>query len=148
MSTTKSSDLPGLGLTHEHPHSAMDEKGSVTPDSASDDPETVAATYGISEKHLVRKLDRHLLPGVCVLYLLSFLDRSNVANARLEGLTTDLGITGNEYLTGTLLKGRIHDPFSKDTSREALSSTLSLAHTHSLCGQAISICHFMIFSYL
>ena len=102
-STTKPTDLPGLGLSHEHPHSVADEKGNVTPDSASDDPETVAATYGVSEKHLVRKLDRHLLPGVCVLYLLSFLDRSNVANARLEGLTTDLGITPNEYLTGLTL---------------------------------------------
>ncbi|KAL1297491.1 hypothetical protein AAFC00_005010 [Neodothiora populina] len=52
------------------------------------------------EKRLLRKLDRRLLPGVSVLYLLSFLDRSNVANARLEGLTKDLGMTGNEYLTG------------------------------------------------
>lgn len=60
----------------------------------------VAAALGINEKKLLRKLDMHLLPGVCALYLLSFLDRSNVANARLEGLTTDLGMTGNQYLTG------------------------------------------------
>ena len=59
--------------------------------------------YGINEKKLLRKLDLHLLPGVCVLYLLSFLDRSNVANARLEGLTTDLHMTGNQYLTGLTL---------------------------------------------
>ncbi|KAF2171851.1 hypothetical protein M409DRAFT_63405 [Zasmidium cellare ATCC 36951] len=37
---------------------------------------------------------------VCVLYLLSFLDRSNTANARLEGLTDDLHMTGNQYNTG------------------------------------------------
>ena len=30
----------------------------------------------------------------------SFLDRSNTANARLEGLTTDLHMTGNQYNTG------------------------------------------------
>jgi len=46
-----------------------------------------------SEKALVRKLDRHLLPVLTLLYLLSFLDRSNVGNARLEGLTTDLKIS-------------------------------------------------------
>lgn len=66
----------------------------------------VAAAYGLNEKRLLRKLDRHLLPGVCVLYLLSFLDRSNVANARLEGLLEDdigLGMTPNEYLTGLTL---------------------------------------------
>lgn len=57
-------------------------------------------SYGISEKSLLRKLDRHLLPGVCTLYLLSFLDRSNVANAKLDGLDTDLHMTGDQYLTG------------------------------------------------
>lgn len=42
----------------------------------------VAAAYGLDEKHILRKLDRHLLPGVCVLYLLSFLDRSNGQSLR------------------------------------------------------------------
>ena len=56
------------------------------------------------EKALLRKIDRTLLPAVSVLYLLSFLDRSNVANARIEGLTTDLGnMTGDQYLTGLTL---------------------------------------------
>lgn len=66
----------------------------------------VAAAHGLHEKSILRKLDRHLLPGVCVLYLLSFLDRSNVANARLEGLLRDdigLGMSPNEYLTGLTL---------------------------------------------
>lgn len=54
----------------------------------------------INEKSLLRKLDWRLLPGVSLLYLVSFLDRSNVANARLDGLVTDLHMSGNEYLTG------------------------------------------------
>ncbi|KAJ4371405.1 hypothetical protein N0V83_004622 [Neocucurbitaria cava] len=57
----------------------------------------------INEKKLLRTLDLRLLPAVSILYLLSFLDRSNVANARIEGLTTDLGMTGNQYLTGLTL---------------------------------------------
>ncbi|KAF1922947.1 MFS transporter [Didymella exigua CBS 183.55] len=57
----------------------------------------------INEKRLLRMLDLRLLPAVSILYLLSFLDRSNVANARIEGLTTDLHMTGNEYLTGLTL---------------------------------------------
>lgn len=61
------------------------------------------STHGVREKALLRKLDFHLLPAVTILYLLSFLDRSNVANARLEGLTTDLHMTGNQYLTGLTL---------------------------------------------
>ena len=37
----------------------------------------IGAHFGVNEKALVRKLDRKLLPAVTVLYLLSFLDRSN-----------------------------------------------------------------------
>ena len=55
---------------------------------------------GITDKALVRKIDLHLLPPLTLLYLLSFLDRSNVGNARLEGLIDDLYISGNQYLTG------------------------------------------------
>jgi len=40
-----------------------------------------------------------------LLYLLSFLDRANVANARLEGLEKDLGLSadGSDYLNGLTL---------------------------------------------
>ncbi|KAL2824930.1 major facilitator superfamily domain-containing protein [Aspergillus cavernicola] len=65
---------------------------------------SVADDYdGINEKALLRKLDFKLLPPLTILYLLSFLDRSNVGNARLEGLTDDIGMTGNQYLTGLTL---------------------------------------------
>jgi hypothetical protein len=42
----------------------------------------------VNERAFLRKLDWKLLPAVSILYLLSFLDRSNVANARIDGLTT------------------------------------------------------------
>lgn len=44
---------------------------------------------GVNDKNLVRKIDWRVIPGVILLYLLSFLDRSNVANAKVEGLATD-----------------------------------------------------------
>lgn len=65
-------------------------------------------SFGVNERALIRKLDYTLLPAVTVLYLMSFLDRSNgphieldnpcgmaancnlVANARVEGLVTDV----------------------------------------------------------
>jgi hypothetical protein len=70
-----------------------------------DSPQAASSTSSadfthINEKSLLRKLDWRLLPGVSLLYLVSFLDRSNVANARLDGLVKDLNMTGNEYLTG------------------------------------------------
>ncbi|KAL2009378.1 hypothetical protein VTN00DRAFT_7572 [Thermoascus crustaceus] len=61
------------------------------------------ANFNINEKALLRKLDLRLLPPVTLLYLLSFLDRSNVGNAKLEGLTEDLNMSGNQYLNGLTL---------------------------------------------
>ncbi|CAG7985548.1 unnamed protein product [Penicillium olsonii] len=58
---------------------------------------------GINEKALLRKLDYRLLPPLTILYLLSFLDRSNVGNARLEGMADDINMSGNQYLTGLTL---------------------------------------------
>lgn len=65
----------------------------------------------INEKALVRKLDYKLLPALTFLYLLSFLDRSNVGNARIEGLVKDLNMTGNEYLTSLTLFWWVESPF-------------------------------------
>ncbi|KAG9252848.1 major facilitator superfamily domain-containing protein [Emericellopsis atlantica] len=71
---------------------------STPPNEASD-----LEIKNVNEKALLRKLDWQLLPAVGILYLLSFLDRSNVGNARIEGLLDDVGMTGNQYLTGLTL---------------------------------------------
>ncbi|KAH9832213.1 major facilitator superfamily domain-containing protein [Rhodofomes roseus] len=55
------------------------------------------------ERKLVRKLDARLLPILTILYLLSFLDRSNIGNAKLDGLTTDLKMTQADYLNALTL---------------------------------------------
>ncbi|KAJ7170257.1 MFS general substrate transporter [Mycena crocata] len=41
------------------------------------------------ERRLVRKLDKRILPITCLLYLFAYLDRSNLGNARLQGLPDD-----------------------------------------------------------
>lgn len=43
-----------------------------------------------STRKLVRKIDLTLLPFLALLYLLSFLDRTNIGNARLAGLEASL----------------------------------------------------------
>ncbi|KAI5477758.1 MFS general substrate transporter [Pseudohyphozyma bogoriensis] len=51
-------------------------------------------SYTVEEEaRVVRKVDWALLPGLTALYLLSFLDRSNIGNAKLLGMLTDIGIT-------------------------------------------------------
>ncbi|CZT16033.1 related to MFS transporter [Ramularia collo-cygni] len=51
----------------------------------------------VREKALVRKIDKHVIPMVMSLYLMSFIDRVNIGNARLYGLEEDLGMTGNMF---------------------------------------------------
>jgi len=48
-------------------------------------------------KALIRKIDYHLIPFLALLYLLSFLDRTNIGNARLDTLEKDLNLTGLQY---------------------------------------------------
>jgi MFS family permease len=58
------------------------------------------------EKAVIRKFDRKLVMFLGFLYMLSFLDRSNIGNARIAGLETDLNLSGAQYdwlLTGFYL---------------------------------------------
>lgn len=61
-------------------------------------PETTIESFShIDEKKVLRKLDLRLIPVLALLYLLSFLDRGNIGNAKIEGLQEDLGLLPNEY---------------------------------------------------
>ncbi|KAJ6095401.1 hypothetical protein N7486_006147 [Penicillium sp. IBT 16267x] len=49
------------------------------------------------EKALVKKIDLMLLPVIWVMYLLSYMDRTNIANAKVSGMEEDLDLNSNEY---------------------------------------------------
>lgn len=49
------------------------------------------------DKKLMWKVDRWLIPWLSLLYLLSFLDRTNIGNARLAGLEDDLDMKPTDY---------------------------------------------------
>ncbi|KAL6709467.1 hypothetical protein ACN47E_001402 [Coniothyrium glycines] len=52
----------------------------------------------IAEKKLLRKCDLHVLPPLFLLFLLAFLDRTNIGNAKIQGLTRDLDMeNGKAY---------------------------------------------------
>jgi sugar phosphate permease len=76
------------------PHNVKDDSSSVLggtglfrePRVVSDD-----------EKRAVRKLDYTILPVMTMFYFLSFLDRSNIGNARVAGLQAGLGLTDHQY---------------------------------------------------
>ncbi|TPX20251.1 hypothetical protein DIZ76_016139 [Coccidioides immitis] len=49
------------------------------------------------EKRVVKKLDWRVMPLLSALYLLSFLDRTNIGNARIAGMESDLRLNGSQY---------------------------------------------------
>lgn len=88
--STISRDSPGFSTSHTRKNDAQE--GIVN--------ETADRNGGfdhIDEKKVLRKMDLHLLPMVTLLYLLSFLDRGNIGNANIEGLTASLHMTGPQY---------------------------------------------------
>ncbi|EAW08535.1 putative MFS transporter [Aspergillus clavatus NRRL 1] len=49
------------------------------------------------DRALLWKLDLKLIPWLSLLYLISFLDRTNIGNAKLAGLQRDLHLTNDQY---------------------------------------------------
>lgn len=49
------------------------------------------------DKKTTRKVDIRMIPMLMFIYILNYLDRNNIASARLGGLEEDLGLVGNQY---------------------------------------------------
>ncbi|KAI9842631.1 MAG: hypothetical protein M1837_006998 [Sclerophora amabilis] len=49
------------------------------------------------ERTVIKKFDRRVVLFMAVLYMLSFLDRSNIGNAKVAGLTVDLNLSSAQY---------------------------------------------------
>ncbi|ATY59114.1 Major facilitator superfamily transporter [Cordyceps militaris] len=55
--------------------------------------------YAALEKRLVRKLDCRLMPVLTCMIVLNYLDRNALPNARVQGIESHLGLTGDEFNT-------------------------------------------------
>ncbi|CAF1192569.1 unnamed protein product [Rotaria sordida] len=62
--------------------------GDISSTKTVDDPD---------DKKLLRKLDLRLIPGITLLYLLNYLDRVNIGQAKLNGITTSLNLPSAQY---------------------------------------------------
>ncbi|KAJ0119965.1 mfs transporter [Diaporthe amygdali] len=51
------------------------------------------------ETKLKRKIDLRLMPAIILMYILNYIDRNNIAAAKLAGLEEDLGLSSTEYET-------------------------------------------------
>jgi hypothetical protein len=88
-------------MTEEKHNPVLQEKGTVelyeTVSTSSDSEQEQHLFDDKATARLVRKIDLRLLPFLALLYLLSFLDRTNIGNARLAGLEKSLHMKGLDY---------------------------------------------------
>ena len=61
---------------------------------------------------VVRKIDLHLVSSLCLLFIFNILDRSNIANARLGGMQSDLGLSDTQYQTAVAIMVSTHKYWS------------------------------------
>jgi len=75
------------------------EEGRAPSSRSPTDDDTTSFDNSIQDRHLVRKIDSRLLPILTLLYLLSFLDRTNIGSAKILGLSADLNLSPSAYNT-------------------------------------------------
>ncbi|RYN26158.1 hypothetical protein AA0115_g7284 [Alternaria tenuissima] len=50
-----------------------------------------------AERRLIRKLDMRILPVLWILYLVNFIDRANIGNAKIQGMEKELNLIGQRF---------------------------------------------------
>jgi hypothetical protein len=71
-------------------------EASKLPSRMGDDQQEIAdalARYtpgSAEEKKLLRKIDLHLMPILWIMYVLNYVDRTNIGNAKIAGMGDDL----------------------------------------------------------
>lgn len=84
----------------------------------------------VREAALVRKVDLRLMPMVILMYIMNYLDRNNIAAARLAGLQKELKLTSTQY--------SVSAPFEIIASTWLMIACIRLASAFSL--SAMSSC--------
>lgn len=77
---------PSASTYSEKGHTSQIERGSPQDEGGLHGHEIYNAhvdVSGVDEKKLIRKLDWYLVPWLSLLYLLSFLDRTSIGNAKV-----------------------------------------------------------------
>nr|XP_018264739.1 uncharacterized protein I303_02918 [Kwoniella dejecticola CBS 10117]OBR86897.1 hypothetical protein I303_02918 [Kwoniella dejecticola CBS 10117] len=104
-----------MALHHEHDHDhdreyGKDEKVQPLDLSANEVDHEYNEYVSLSEefsgdalKKLTRKIDIRVVPQLIFIYMLSYIDRGNVGNARLFGAQADTGLSNTDWNTGLSL---------------------------------------------
>ena len=91
-----------IETSSEHDHSYVNpyyDPDIAHPHVEYDDDLHVECPSHTTPRKLVTKIDLRVIPVLSILYLLAFLDRTNIANASIFGLQKDLKLKSTEYNT-------------------------------------------------
>lgn len=89
--------LPAINLSGNESRQKLQDDSLYHRESIKSEDPTHASWPQSKERALVRKIDWKLLPILCLIYLMAFLDRVNIGNAVIYGLQKDLKLVGNQY---------------------------------------------------
>ncbi|OBA13459.1 uncharacterized protein OGAPODRAFT_95633 [Ogataea polymorpha] len=64
-----------------------------------------------AHKRLIRHMDLRIMPILSAMYFFSALDRSNIGNAKVAGMNTDIGISDAQYSTAVSIVYSTYLPF-------------------------------------
>jgi MFS family permease len=81
---------------HELTLEQKDIQDDLVTSSSSIDPEQTRIDSAL-DKRISRKLDTHILPWLFGIWFFAFIERSNIGNAKITGLTTDLDLDGVKF---------------------------------------------------
>ncbi|KAF7194514.1 putative transporter C11D3.18C [Pseudocercospora fuligena] len=76
--------------------SAQHQEVRKEPDEKASDHEAINPAM---QKQLNKKFDKHIVPFLFGMWLLAFIDRTNIGNAKIDGLVEDLDLKGLKYNT-------------------------------------------------
>ncbi|EPS38004.1 hypothetical protein H072_8259 [Dactylellina haptotyla CBS 200.50] len=80
-------------IVYEENASRMPHRGGLS----SEDADFLANFPVEKRKKLIRKVDWRMIPFLTILYLITYIDKTNIGNAKIEGLTEDLHMSGIQY---------------------------------------------------
>lgn len=109
--TTKIESSPASLKDSDNVEFAATHKEGVTDESSGEELVTVEKGYTDvlvelppdEARRALKKVDYRLVPLLSLLYLVAFIDRSNIGNAKIAGLEDDLNLEGLRYNTAVTL---------------------------------------------
>ncbi|KAJ7045874.1 major facilitator superfamily domain-containing protein [Mycena alexandri] len=144
-----------MGSPDKKRDASFEESRSVGPVGALVIPPSLVA---LSPNELARigrkatlKIDLLVMPALIIMYILNFLDRQNIAAAKLAALTTDLKLTAVQYqscisllFVGYILVGKISRPATYICAAVALWGVISAATGAVQSFTGLLLCRFFL----